>query len=249
MDGTNPIRCELLDIPGAENVRDLGGYTGTDGRTVACRRFIRAGGMDALTQEGVAAVRGLGVRCIIDLRSGMERARNPDTLEQDAAIAYRHIPMLDYIQSSLAGEGQAVFPDSMEEMYLGLLENDKQDFLQVFRIFADPACPTVLFHCTAGKDRTGLVAMLLLGLAGVSAADIAEDYSYSERLRQVQPERREEDGLPAYLFDSPAQRMLDIIAYLERQYGGIPAYLTHIGADADMQAAVLEKLFSTPPAE
>lgn len=231
------MRCELLEVPGAENVRDIGGYPGIGGRPVNKRRFIRSGGMHALTQEGVRAVRGLGVGCIVDLRSTIEAKRMPDTLRDDRDIRYVHVPMLDYIQSAIAG-GLPEFPTSMKEMYIGILEKSKAELLQVFRVFADPAYHTVLFHCTAGKDRTGITAMLLDGLAGVSRADLVEDYTHSEKLGggPIIP------GLPVYLFQSRPETIEAAIDHLDSNYGGISAYLSQIGVDDAMRSMLLEKL-------
>lgn len=234
------VRCELLDIPGAENVRDIGGYAGSGGKPLNKRRFIRAGGMHALTPGGVGAVRRLGISCIVDLRSTVEAKHMPDTLRDDEGIRYVHIPMLDYIQSSLA-DGLPRFPASMAEMYTGLLDKSKKEFLEVFRVFADPAHKTILFHCTAGKDRTGLTAMLLGGLAGVSRADLVEDYSHSDKLNgaPIVP------GLPKYLFESRPETIEAAIDHLDTHYGGIAAYLAHIGVDDAMRAVLLDKLLGT----
>lgn len=231
---------ELLEVPGANNVRELGGYKGQGGQPLAYKRFIRAGGLNSLTTAGVQAVRGLGVDCVIDLRSSRERELYPDTLENDSQVAYVHVPMLDHIQSSFTDENPSAFPDSMEEMYIGLLENDKDCFKKIFETFADPQYKTYIFHCTAGKDRTGLTAMLLLGLAGVSNEDIIEDYSHSQRLLG---DMEIPADLPKYLFDSPPQRMADTIAHLDKNYGGIVPYLTAAGVDSKLQEAVIEKLF------
>lgn len=235
---------DLLEVEGAKNVRDIGGYTGTGGRAVNKRRFIRAGGMHGLTAAGVQAVRDLGVGCVVDLRSRMEVERMPDTLREDSRIAYRHIPMLDYIQSNISSADNVAdfissFPDSMADMYVGLLENAKGSFLEVFRVFADPAFETVVFHCTAGKDRTGLTAMLLLGLAGVSHEKIVEDYSYSDTFFRARPE---EAHLPRYLFESAPATMETAIGHLVGNYGGIVPYLEHIGVEGELKAAVLAKL-------
>lgn len=230
-------RCQILSVPGAENVRDIGGYPGEGGRPVQYRRFIRAGGMGDLTEEGVAAVRALGVNCIVDLRSGFEAKKKADTLMYDDTIDYVHIPMLDYIQSNVA-EGKVAFPESMTEMYIGLLENDKEKFLRVLQTLAGPAYETVLYHCTAGKDRTGLTTMLLLGLAGVSRADIVEDYSHSEHLTSQKPI----PGLPIALFQSRPETMEAALDHLDEKYGGVRPYLAHIGVDEEMKAALLGKL-------
>lgn len=234
------LRCDVLDVPGASNVRDIGGYPGAGGRPVAKRRFIRSGRVNELTEAGVRAVRELGVQCVVDLRSTFECARMPDTLREDAQIAYIHVPMLDYIQSEVGGEEPPQFPDSMTEMYIGLLEKSGDSFLRVFQAFADPAYRTVLFHCTAGKDRTGLSAMLLLGLAGVSHEDIIEDYSHSDKL---DPQKQNHPSIPGYLFESKPETMAAAIDHLVVHYGGIVPYLAHIGVDDAMQRAVLAKLF------
>lgn len=233
------FRCEVLDVPGAQNVRDLGGYLSWDGRPVRKRRFLRAGGLHALTSEGVAAVRALGVDCIVDLRSSFEASRMPDTLREDGEIDYVHLPMLDYIQSAIGDGGSPRFPDSMEEMYVGLLEHSGETFLRLLRVCGDPAYHTVLFHCTAGKDRTGVSAMLLLGLAGVSREDIVEDYSHSERLF---PQRPLHPELPGYLFESRPETMEAALDHLDAEYGGVRGYLARIGVDGALEEALLRKL-------
>lgn len=237
----NPIqyRFDLLEVPGAENVRDIGGYPGRDGRPVRKGRFIRAGAMHSLTPDGVAQVRRLGISCIVDLRSTMEVRKAADTLAWDAQIGYIHVPMLDHINSTLSTGDISGFPPSMAHVYVDLLENGKRDFLRVFQVFADPGYSTVLYHCTAGKDRTGLSTMLLLGLAGVSDADILDDYSHSEDL--LTPFETDL-ALPSYLFESKPATLRAALDHLDSGYGGIPQYLRSIGVTPTMEETLLEKL-------
>lgn len=236
----NNIDVKLIDVEGACNVRDIGGYIGLDGKVVKMGRFIRAGGLNGLTKAGIKAVRNLGTDCIIDLRSTREVQTMPDTLAQDQEIRYFHIPMLDYIQSSFASGDLTMFPASMSEMYIGLLEHDQDDFLKIFRLFANESYKTTIFHCTAGKDRTGVTAMLLLGLAGVSKADIIQDYAHSERFI-VLPSF--DVDIPAYVFESKPETMAAAMDYLEGHYGGIGKYLEHIGVDFEMKQSILQKLY------
>lgn len=237
------MKCELLAVEGAFNVRDLGGYHGKHGK-LSKRRFMRAGSLSSLTKAGRDSVRDMGVDCIIDLRSKMEVHNAPDALAGDDNIAYIHVSMLDYIQSNLADAAPPPIPASLSEMYIGLLENDKHKFAQIMRLFADERYSRILFHCTAGKDRTGLTAMLLLGLAGVDNEVIAEDYSYSEHLLEALREQNADTGLPGYLFASRRETICTAMSHLEQNYGGIVPYLTHIGVDEAVQSAVLGKIFA-----
>lgn len=114
----------------------------------------------------------------------------------------------------------------------------------MFELFADRRYRTCFFGCTAGKDRTGVTAMLLLALAGVAPDVIAEDYSWSSRLLKL-PEDAEPDGrFPAYLGSSPAHTMLAVLRHLDRRYGGAEAYLLGAGVGAEQLGAVREKLFA-----
>lgn len=236
------MRCKIYPIEGANNVRDLGGYPGGCGKPVSMRRFIRGDSMSGLSESGRRAVRDLGVDCIVDLRSTMEVRTMPGSLMAAEGIAYRHIPMLDYIQSSIVNGTLDIFPESLEEMYTGLLDNAQDAFSQAFEVFADPGYSCVLFHCTAGKDRTGLTAMLLLGLAGVADDLIVEDYAWSEHL--VPPTQIKNDSrLPRYLFESKPETMRAAIRHLKCAYGGITAYLRQIGVGQKQLELIRNKLF------
>ena len=136
-----------------------------------------------------------------------------------------------------------MFPESMEEMYIGLLEKDQAQFREIFTLFANPKYKTMLFHCTAGKDRTGLTAMLLLGLAGVNNETIIEDYAWSQHLGPPILVEGNLSKLPQYLFESQPETMRAAIDYLEKKHGSIRAYLSHIGVDSNQMRIILEKLF------
>lgn len=235
---TSMLPCTVVNVPGACNVRDLGGYAGENGLPFAYGRFFRAGAMHSLDARGIHAIRTLGVGRIIDLRSQFEASRWPDTLRDDPDIDYIHIPMLDRA-NSVESEKED-FPNSLEEMYIGLLENHKGCFRRLIQALADPAVDTVLFHCTSGKDRTGLTAMLLLGFAGVSRTDIVADYTPSEWLAAKKPPH---SSIPSYMFESRAETMHATLDYLKALYGGVRQYLSAIGVDAQTAAYLRHKCF------
>jgi protein-tyrosine phosphatase len=228
-------RCKIFEIEGVKNIRDIGGYRGRGG-TLARGRFIRAGSLAGLTDAGRNALLREGVDCVVDLRSGFERKEKPGRVTEEHGMADFHVPMMDFIHSSSA-QDYAWLPESLEQLYHHTLHGGGADFLRAFKIFAeDYRC--ILFNCTAGKDRTGMTAMLLLGLAGVSEEDIIEDYSYSHELqdRIILP------GFPEFLFYSNPGTMRATIDMLNRDFGGIINYLEHIGVNAQTRAKICDKL-------
>lgn len=240
---TSRASANILEVEGSFNVRDLGGYPTQNGLLIKSGRFLRAGALHSLTAAGRQTLLDTGVNCIIDLRSGMERETKPDTLEKDDAFAWYHVPMLDYINSSVASGRLEDFPASMAEMYIGLLDNAGNSFARIFELFADPRYSGFLFHCTAGKDRTGMTAMLLLSLAGVPEEIIVEDYSLSERL-VPQVSTPGNFQVPAYFLTSHPDTMREALRHLKNRYGTADDYLSHIGVTPGQRAAVLAKLLN-----
>jgi len=233
-------RCNILETEGAKNVRDIGGYRGRGG-VLEYGRFIRAGSLADLTDAGRKELLRAGVDCIVDLRSGFERKEKPNALTEAHGVADFHVPMMDFIQSSAAqyvSDFLAWLPESLEALYHYTLHGGGADFLRAFKIFAEEDYRCILFNCTAGKDRTGMTAMLLLGLAGVCEEDIIEDYSYSHELQDciIIP------GFPKFLFYSKPETMRATIDMLNRDFGGITGYLEHIGVTKEMCGAICAKL-------
>ncbi|KAI8320357.1 hypothetical protein GQ54DRAFT_238991, partial [Martensiomyces pterosporus] len=110
----------------------------------------------------------------------------------------------------------------------------KEEFASVLRIFADPCAYPILFHCQHGKDRTGIVAMLLLGILGVDDEIIAEDYAQSQK--NLEPVRSRMElldmgavGLPPSFCDSPAPVMRNLLRHIRKNYGSIRGYLRSAG--------------------
>lgn len=236
-------KCHIYDIDGVRNMRDIGGYQAGDGRAVTMGTFIRSTALAKIDAEGERALRDIGVDCVIDLRSRMEREMAPDVIENSTDIRYMHVPMLDYISSNMAAGNFMDFPKSMPEMYIGLLENGKADFKRIFEIFADTDYHHYLFHCTAGKDRTGVTAMLLLDLAGVDEDTIIEDYAYTQTLLDWEPMGVAPVNVPQYLFEAVPETMRATLDYLRSKYGNAAGYLADIGIDEQQRRAIIAKLF------
>lgn len=175
-----PGEGHRVDIPGGVNVRDLGGYQTPDGET-ACGRFLRSGNNDSLGPRGMAAYDQLGVRTVIDLRGRHEVRADPDPLACRPGVRYLHAALYsrDLSDPVLRPDDVREFSYGLTAGYLLMLSN-KPRIREIFScIAAAPADSCVLFHCAAGMDRTGIVALLLLGLAGVDRDHIIADYCYS----------------------------------------------------------------------
>lgn len=238
------IQGKLLDIEGAINVRELGGYKNSQGQTIQRQRFIRSGSLGGLTQRGIDALLDYGVDCIIDLRSLMETEKQPDILAKHDKIKYCHVPMLDNVQSNISSKISDMFPESLEAMYQGLIDNSYAELKKVFGIFSDMQSNCVLFHCSAGKDRTGISAALLLGLAGVDYDTIAEDYSWTQHLLPAALFENMPFQVPEFLLESNPEAMRTTLAYIDRTYGGVDSFLSRIGVTDTEKENIRNKMFA-----
>lgn len=160
-----------LPLEGADNVRDLGGYAGENNKIGKFNVFLRSNSLCALTENDNIYLREYGVTTIIDLRSNETSSEKPDNVDKNIFDFY-NIPLLtEKFNENLALEKENF---KMGEGYKLILENRKA-IKEIFEVLAK-AKGGCLFHCTAGKDRTGLVAMLILGLCGVCRKDIIANY-------------------------------------------------------------------------
>lgn len=231
-----------LPLQGAYNVRDLGGYPAGGGRLTKHKAFLRADSLANLTADDRKFLYDYGVRLVIDLRSEMETKRNPDAL--DSQMEYFNFPLMDNIQSTLL-KGQ--MPHDMSAMYISLVENSKTTLAAIFRKIAG-AEGCVLYHCTAGKDRTGIVTMLLLKLAGVSDELVLADYSVTEQYMQPlfkkQKQMVEAAGIevPDFVFQSKPEFMQKLLAYLQQHYETPEKYLLQAGLNDLTIEQLKEKL-------
>lgn len=251
MDGT-PQRT--IPLEGCFNFRDLGGYTGRDGRRLRWRQLFRADGLHRLTAADLAQVGDLGVRTVIDLRTEGEVA-NRGRIDPDHPVAYYNLPLLDV----LPPEGEMAswaLPTYVGEHYLSML-GSTATIRRSLELLSDPASYPALFHCMAGKDRTGVLSALVLQLVGVSEDDIVADYVLSgpasERwlawMRATQPQTVAQFGedLPALLKAQPAS-MTIFLDLLRDRHGSADGYAASIGLDGVGERLTEILLEPSPPA-
>jgi protein-tyrosine phosphatase len=185
-----------LDWPGAFNVRDLGGLDVVGGGCTARGALVRGDSLQRLTGGGWEALLGYGVRTVIDLRN--EDECGSDEVPRPAALKTHRLPLDDIEARDFWGGEWESGPQFATPLYyrahiLRFPERSARVLSAIAR--ADPG--GVVVHCGVGRDRTGLISMLVLALVGVDARAIAEDYELShERLSALNASLGQEDEAP-----------------------------------------------------
>lgn len=188
-DTKNLKRSRVLKIPGVRNLRDLGGYKTLDGRTVRWGRLFRSGRLSELSSRGLDILSKIGFYSIIDFRSAYEVERNPDRLPEGPAFI--HLPVMDEANREMSQEIRRRIQDNHfggfdpSSLILRAYQQFPTEFTPAYKTFMenirDSEGAPVLWHCTAGKDRTGYAAAILLRVLGVDQSTIHEDYLLSNQ--------------------------------------------------------------------
>lgn len=221
----------VLDFPALLNARDLGGYPTLDGATTRWRSLIRTDDLAQLTPEGIAALERFGVATVIDLRWPEEEAHSPSPIT--AALPHVHHRRISLLVGNQTDWQGVRLECSKETWNCAVLEHTRAELKDVLRaISAAPPAP-LLFHCVAGKDRTGIVSALLLTLADATPEAIAYDYAVSgHNLLEAYMRRhahidRAEIEQAVRCPEAGVHNMLDYLA----ARGGIRAFLRDLGLD------------------
>ncbi|MFG2756900.1 tyrosine-protein phosphatase [Streptomyces wuyuanensis] len=235
------------------NFRDLGGYATGDGRSVRWGRLYRSDSLAKLAGEDWERFLGLGIGTVVDLRYPWEieaRGRVPD----DASFTYRNLSIehRPYDQPSLGPETE-VGP-FLAERYLEVADDGAAELREALEVIAAADGP-VVFHCASGKDRTGLLAALVLILVGVSEADAVEDFALTELAtgRLLADWRAAHEGRqprwPGY-GRAPAEVMTLFLAALIRRHGSVRDYAANaLGVDEALVEALRQRLLTPAGAE
>jgi protein tyrosine/serine phosphatase len=211
-----------LDWPGCRNARDLGGLPLSPAGETRFGALIRSDLPGGLSPLDSAILDGYGVRSVIDLRAPRELTERPNPMRDSPG--YRHVPMF--------GDRDLDFLTELRDLpgsYLWKVDNCREAIAAILTEIAKAPPGGVLFHCLAGKDRTGVVAALLLTMAGVGRDAVVEDYRLS-------------DGTMPTEFRPVPEVMLGLLDHLDHHHGGVPAYLEGIGVGASVQETLRRRL-------
>lgn len=222
----------ILDWDGCLNVRDLGGLPLEDGGETRRGVLVRSDSVRRLSEEGWRSLEAHGIDRIVDLRWPEELAEDPP---RDLAI--------DVVHVSLFGAYDPEFKDDIEEYiakddpagywassYTAVLEARKPEVARALTAVADADGP-VCFHCAGGKDRTGIVAALVLRLAGVPVREVAADYALSAVLLEKEPPPPNASARSTFMRHTPPEAMERVLGHVERTYGSVAGYLRACGLD------------------
>ena len=214
-----------VDIEGCNNFRDLGGYPATAGRSLRWRTLYRADALHRLTPAGVRRLRDeLGLREIIDLRSTGELELDGRGPLEAEPMRFHHLPLFDG-NVAAAARGAAV-DMTLGDRYFAMLEFACEPIAGVLATLAAASGPAV-FHCAAGKDRTGVISAVLLSLLGVRDEIVVADYAASrdaldaivERLMESEGYREMFEALPPDTLHAEPETMETLLARVREAFG------------------------------
>ena len=243
-----------LDIDGAYNVRDLGGYPTSDGRQTRWKTFVRAASLHALQPASQSALIDYGIRTVIDLRKTWEAEEAPNVFEGSSRVTYHHQNMLGDGPEPEAAHIDTVGPANyIAASYSAWLDQRKPQIGGTLATLAEPEARPAIYHCAGGKDRTGIISALLLGIAGVPEDVIAEDYALSARylLDRYFVEQAPPESNPGNFtwedyqrVSCPPDAMMKMLEHVNGRYGGIEPYVRATGLSSgqieSIRAALVE---------
>jgi len=231
------------------NFRDLGGYAGEDGRTVRWRRLFRADGLNRLQPEEEETFAALGIATVVDLRTIDEAEHGGRFPTHVWDVTYRHLPLFDVLPDWPEDIGDPAL--YLAQRYLEMYATGHDTIVTMFELLADEASYPLVFHCAAGKDRTGIIAALVLDVLGVASDVIAGDYALShEAMERLTLWAREQQGVfmpsrrpvPSAAIAARRETMVEFLDVLRRRSGGGDGMLASLGLDASVGPLVRSQL-------
>jgi protein-tyrosine phosphatase len=233
-------------LDGCHNFRDLGGYPARDGRRIRWRTLFRSDGLHLLSAADVTCLRDeIGLGHVVDLRSSGELRIDGVGLLADEPFTHHHLPLFDGSIPERS-EAQAL---SLADRYFLMAEFAKQPIARVITTLAGASKPAV-YHCAAGKDRTGVISAVLLGLLGVRDEVIVADYAATqqnldaiiERLMASEGYHDMLSALPADTLHAEPDTMIALLEKVNERYGSMRGYVLSIGVSERDVARIEERL-------
>ena len=244
----DPRRLVALDA--VHNFRDLGGYPARDGLTTRWGRLFRADGLHRLTPTDVESVRDLGLRTVIDLRTQNEIDQYGRFPHETIPVTFTHLSIMDTTWNTVERPAESPH-EFLVWAYTDMLEQGAERFARALVELSLPGALPAVFHCAAGKDRTGMLAALLLSALEVPRSIVLADYALTadgiERMRRWAarefPEMSERMAeTPSHFMAALPDALGEVLDALADRYGSIAEYLQAIGvgnATLDLLAEAL----------
>ena len=223
-----------LPLDGTRNTRDVGGYPTIDGGVTRWRRFYRSDTLHRVSPASQAMLIEYGLRTVIDLRLNRELREEPNVFAESERVTYHHKMIIDEELEPELHATQAHWTDreSFMHSYTTVLDRRQQQHCAIVSLLGSAGALPALVHCRGGKDRTGTMTMLVLGVVGVVNEAIIEDYTLSDLYLR--------DSMDLQRRRTMAENMRAFLDYIDEKYGGIESYLTG-GGVTGAQMAYLRK--------
>ncbi len=243
----------IITVDGTFNFRDLGGARTSDGTVLATGRLFRSATLDGLSDDGLATIEQLGVRTVVDLRSTSE-------IEQHGRFPHERLPVRWlHLDSGVGPPSRNDDPligrmlsrsDPMSGLFEMMVAEHHQVLAEALELMAEPEALPLVFHCTSGKDRTGLLAALAQLIAGMDLEDVLVDFEYSaEALRRSDQDLRSRypvmAAMPAEMVDRFSQADRNWITGAFDQVGGLEGlepWLDSIGVGPSVRTNLRRRL-------
>jgi len=247
---TNPRH---LPLAGAYNFRDLGGYPTVDRRVTRWGQLFRSDTLHELTEGDLDVLRGIGLASVIDLRTAAEVKQTGRGPLATGPISYLHVSVIQD-DSTPPVAPRPLADIDLAEVYVQWLDTAKSALVLALSAICEPQSYPLVFHCAAGKDRTGVLAALVLDILGVERRVIVEDYeltvSHLDLIRARQRLDRETaqrmDEAP-HLFDIEAATMEKFLDGLYEKHGGGREWALTAGMSSDSLDAMAGRLLANRP--
>lgn len=241
-----------LPLEGTYNLRDVGGYATSDGRQIRWRTLFRADSLHRLSGEARSMLLSYGLRTVVDLRRPREREEWPNVFAALDDVRYVHVSIVPE-RDDLNTGGTEGSLEAICRVYRLVLDKRQAEIRRILGTLAEPEAFPAVVHCTAGKDRTGVIVALLLSLAGVPHETIAEDYALSATYLTgpYLEEARQRAEAAGYSWEDyrdylvcPPEIMLRTLGHLDQRYGGVERYLLRIGLSEEEVIALRRALLA-----
>lgn len=224
-----------IEFEGCANFRDLGGHITATGEPLQYGRLYRSDTLESLTDDDHRRFASLGIATVIDLRAcaEVERRGRLDLARQ--SVRYVHLPLVDVVgDPALWDPAEVARPEYPVLGYLQILADGADRLAAVLRTLAEPRALPAVFHCIAGKDRTGLVAAVILRVLGVPQSEVAAEYALSERRTRHSSASAQLRQRYPHVFGAPPETIIGLLSGLEELHGSIADYVSSLGVGLDV---------------
>ncbi|MEX1218466.1 MAG: tyrosine-protein phosphatase [Acidimicrobiales bacterium] len=239
-----------LNFTGSFNFRDLGGYETTSGRSVKWRTIFRADAVHRLPDNELDQLAEIGLKTIIDLRTTTE-VDEGHLHDPDRGMTHVHLDVLGEVWKPLDLDPNADAGDVLSDLYVHMLGIGAPALSAAFHSLANAENLPAVFHCAAGKDRTGVLAAMVLSSLGVADHVIIADYAISgsnmtaliERLKSERPEALTAmNNQPSAYLAAPPEAMTRLLVHVNAEYGSMSGYMRSIGINNDAVESMAHSL-------